>query len=52
MTPLTKNSLRGRRFLTPLLALSLAIPAFSQVANQPAETPKEEVAVPVTTAAA
>ncbi len=49
MIPLKLPSDRVRRFLTPLLALSLTLPAFSQVANQPAETPKEEATVPVTT---
>lgn len=52
MTPLTMNPLRVRRFLTPLLALSLAIPAWAQLAN-PTEEPKTETApVPTTTAPA
>ncbi len=44
MTPLTLHPDRVRRFLTPLLALSLALPAFAQVAA-PATPPATPAAV-------
>lgn len=47
MTPLPMSSNRVRRFLTPLLAFSVAIPAFAQVANKPATAPAEEKPVKV-----
>jgi len=40
MTPLTMNSPRVRRFLTPLLAASLALPVFAQVA--PTKEPEKK----------
>jgi len=42
MTPLIPHSLRVRRFLTPLLALSVALPAFAQTTASP--TPAKEEA--------
>lgn len=42
MTPLNLSSDRVRRTLTPLLALTLALPAFAQVANKPATPAAEE----------
>lgn len=48
MTPLfNSNSDRVRRFLTPLLALSVALPAFAQVANNPQTPPAQPANVPV-----
>jgi outer membrane receptor protein involved in Fe transport len=47
MTPLQMSSNRVRRFLTPLLALSMALPAFAQVANNPTTKPEEGKKVPV-----
>jgi hypothetical protein len=48
MTPLfNPNSDRVRRFLTPLLALSVALPAFAQVANNPQAQPTQPAPVPV-----
>ena len=40
MTSHKMSSPRVRRFLTSLLALSVALPAFAQVANNPASTPE------------
>jgi hypothetical protein len=50
MTPQSKPNLdRVRRYLTPLLALSVALPAFAQVANNPqTPPPAEQKPVPVT----
>jgi outer membrane receptor protein involved in Fe transport len=42
MTPLKMHSDRARRFLTPLLALLLAIPAIAQVTAKPEEPKTEE----------
>src|SRR5262245_1249883 len=47
MSPLQTSSDRVRRFLTPLLALTVALPAFAQVATTPAAKPANEKAVPV-----
>jgi outer membrane receptor protein involved in Fe transport len=48
MTSLQKNSNRVRRFLTPLLALSVALPAFAQqVADPTVKTAAEQNPVPV-----
>ncbi len=53
MTPLKMNSDRVRRFLTPLLALTLAIPAFAQVTTKPAApAPAPAAPAPVATTAA
>jgi len=46
MTPNKSNSQRVRRFLTPLLALSVTLPVFAQMANQTAETPPAEKSAP------
>ncbi len=51
MTPLKMNPDRVRRFLTPLLALSLALPAFAQVANKADDKTKKGAAVPPATVA-
>ena len=51
MTPLNHSD-RVRRFLTPLLALSVALPAFAQLANTKEDKSKETAAVPVTAAPA
>jgi len=45
MTPLTMNSPRVRRYLTPLLAASLVLPVFAQVAPTPEPEKKEEKAI-------
>jgi hypothetical protein len=52
MTSLQMNSNRVRRFLTPLLALSVAFPVFAQVANNPASTPEDPAKPPVKVEAA
>ena len=45
MTSLLPNRMeRVRRFLTPLLALSMALPAFAQVANTPENKPAADAA--------
>ncbi len=48
MTPQSKPNLdRVRRYLTPLLALSVALPAFAQVANNPQTPPPSDKPVKV-----
>ena len=49
MTPLNHSN-RARRYLTPLLALAVALPAFAQLANTKENQTKEKAAVPVSAA--
>ncbi len=51
MIPLKMTSDRVRRFLTPLLALSVALPAFAQLVDNTEDKTKKPAAAPTVTAA-